>query len=140
MDWLQEAKFYENLSNDDSTKIGVVIVKDGKLLAIGINSFPPGIVRKPERLVRPHKYFYTEHAEADAIHTAARNGIALKGAALYMSCGPWPCATCARAIINAGIVMVIGEAKPFPGKGDWAQDLLLAREMLQEKGVEIITV
>jgi dCMP deaminase len=46
------------------------------------------------------------HAERNAIVNAARYGIAVKGAQMYMNC-PVPCTPCLIEIINAGISEVI---------------------------------
>ncbi len=45
------------------------------------------------------------------------NGVALLGAKAYLNWQPIPCADCARAFIQAGIIEVIGHDKPFVGKG-----------------------
>lgn len=48
----------------------------------------------------------TVHAERRAISHAARDGISLSGGTIYM--GEWfPCADCAKSIIEAGIVKLV---------------------------------
>lgn len=47
------------------------------------------------------------HAEINAIIQAALHGVSTKGATLY--CSHQPCSSCAKAIINAGIVAVVYE-------------------------------
>ncbi len=51
------------------------------------------------------EYGRTLHAEMDAITSAARKGISLRGATLY--CTTLPCHECARLIIGAGIQRVV---------------------------------
>ncbi len=51
------------------------------------------------------EYSRAVHAEMDAITTAARNGLSVKGATLYTS--TFPCHHCARHIVSSGIVEVI---------------------------------
>jgi dCMP deaminase len=46
------------------------------------------------------------HAERNALINAARNGIAIKGATMYMNC-PIPCKDCMIEIINAGISKIV---------------------------------
>ena len=46
------------------------------------------------------------HAERNAIVNAARNGIKVKGAKMYMNCGI-PCCECLKEIINVGIEEII---------------------------------
>lgn len=45
------------------------------------------------------------HAEANAIAFAARNGVMLQGATMYVTLSP--CYPCAQLIINAGIIEVV---------------------------------
>jgi dCMP deaminase len=125
-------------SKDDSTKVGCVIVsEDHSVLATGYNGFPRGVQeteevyldeKNPElssvRLIserwhkRPQKYEWVEHAERNAIYNAAREGMALKGSTAYLNWEPAPCAECARALIQAGIVQIVGPNIPFGGKGN----------------------
>ena len=54
------------------------------------------------------------HAERNSLINAARNGIAVKGATMYMNC-PIPCKDCLIEIINAGIeeVVITGTLKDY---------------------------
>jgi len=58
----------------------------------------------PERLARPAKYLWIEHAERNAICNAARCGTPLEGCTIYVEI--MPCMDCARAIVQAGIAEV----------------------------------
>jgi deoxycytidylate deaminase len=93
-------------SDDPETKSGCLIetMPTGTyfpLTFFGANRIPEGIQKKPWMLERPHKYNYIEHAERDAIYAAARAGISLAGATLYVN---WaPCFDCFRAIVATGI-------------------------------------
>lgn len=100
--FLKEAYSYANeYSTDPDTKTGVVIVKKKKILVKGANHAPKDVLLTNERLERPLKYSFIEHAERNAIYKAAKQGIKIKGSTLY---SPWfPCAECARAIIQSGI-------------------------------------
>lgn len=92
---------------DRSTKIGCVLVgPDNEIRATGYNSFPRGINDNDDaRHQRPEKYFWTEHAERNAIYAAARVGTPLKGCRAYL---PWlPCMDCARALVQSGISEVV---------------------------------
>jgi dCMP deaminase len=101
-------------SKDRSTKVGAVIVDEHSksVLAMGYNGFPRGCDDDQDcRHERPAKYLWTEHAERNAIYNAARNGVRLDGATIYIPlCS---CVDCTRAIIQSGIKrVVIGEPKP----------------------------
>ena len=100
--FLKEAYLYaQEYSADQHTQTGVVIVRKKKIIARGANHAPRDVILTPERNERPLKYSFIEHAERNAIYEAARQGVKIKGSTLY---SPWfPCAECARAIIQSGI-------------------------------------
>ena len=58
-------------------------------------------------LVKKKSCIRTIHAEQNAIAWAAREGIALKGGTIYSSL--FPCQSCAKLIMQAGIVAVVAE-------------------------------
>ena len=93
-------------SKDPNTQLGCVVVGPAhEIRSTGYNSFPRGIRDDvPERLARPAKYLWIEHAERNAICNAARAGTATEGCTLYVEL--MPCMDCARAIVQAGIVEV----------------------------------
>lgn len=133
-------------SKDQSTKVGAVVVNvDNHILATGYNGFPRGIDdTNPEYHERPLKYQVTEHAERNAIYQAAANRGGLKGSTLYLGHNPFSgiCSDCARAIIQAGIVCVVGpDDVAFEGRGNqWHQDCRVARDLLREAGVEVRSI
>ena len=58
-----------------------------------------------------------------------------------MNYAPCPCCDCTRAVIQAGIVEVVGPDRPFDGKGTiWEMSLEAAARMLAEAGVIQTTV
>lgn len=131
-------------SKDRSTKVGAVIVgPDNEIRSTGYNSFVRGIDdHLEERHQRPAKYEWTEHAERNAIYCAARHGAALKGCRMYINWGGFPCADCARAIIQAGIIEVVMANIPFGGsrgKGgvDWNENCGIGGHMLRESGIKV---
>jgi dCMP deaminase len=98
-------------SKDPNTQLGCIIVGPAhEIRSTGYNSFPRGIRDDvPERLVRPAKYLWIEHAERNAICNAARAGTATEGCTLYVEI--MPCMDCARAIVQAGIINVVVSAQ-----------------------------
>ena len=89
---------------------------------------------------RPEKYDWVEHAERNAIYAAARMGAATKGCKMYLNYNPECCTDCARAIIQAGIIEVIGPDIPFPGKGHGTgYTCTNSFTMFKEAGVKIRT-
>lgn len=142
--FIQMAGLIAQWSKDPSTKVGAILVnpETRTVVATGYNGLPRGVEDRSERMdVRPVKYLWTEHAERNAIFNAARNGHATEGCILYMNFEPCPCADCARALIQAGIVEIVGPDRPFAGKGEqWTDNLVVALAMLMEAGVKLTTV
>ena len=102
-----------------SAHVGAVIVKDKYIVATGYNGTPLGIANCTdggcERCAKRAAGALAEgqekekcicvHAEQNAIAQAAYHGTATKDATLY--CSVKPCSTCAKIIINAGIIAVV---------------------------------
>lgn len=89
----------------DTTKVGAVLVgKNNEVLLTAYNGPPIGVQDKLERFVRPEKYLWASHAEANLIAFAARNGIRTEGLGVVVT--HCPCASCARSLIQAGISWV----------------------------------
>jgi dCMP deaminase len=123
-------------SKDKSRKVGCVIVGSSReIRAIGYNGLPRGADDLQfARLDRPAKYLWTEHAERNAIFQAARSGIALQGCTMYVS---WfPCMDCARAIVQSGIVRLVG-VHPIEHDSKWEEQFMAARQLLSEAGVKV---
>jgi len=92
----------QSRSDDPDTQVGAVIIDArGSLLGVSANELPIGVKVAEERLTKPEKYLYIEHAERGAIYDAARRGNSLEGADMVVTM--FPCADCARAIISSGI-------------------------------------
>lgn len=129
-------------SKDEATKVGVIIVgPDNEIRSTGFNSFPRHINDNlPERQQRPAKYLFIEHGERNAIYNAARVGVPLNGCRIYM--GFYPCADCARAIIQAGIKEIIFDAKDYDAKAKywnerWKDHMEASIQMLNEADISI---
>ena len=67
----------------------------------GVNRSTDGVVLSGEKLERPNKYIWIEHAERNAIYKAAKLGIKLDKATMFTT--HFPCNECARAIVQSGI-------------------------------------
>lgn len=94
-------------SLDPNAKIGCILVGSANnILSTGYNSLPRKINdHKSERFERPEKYFWMEHAERNAIYSAARVGTPLDTCKVYVK--GMPCMDCARAIIQIGATEVL---------------------------------
>lgn len=128
-------------SKDPHTQFSCIIVgQDNFPKVTGYNSFPAGIDDNvPERLERPEKYMWIEHAERNAIYAAANSGVALKGCRIYQA--GLPCMDCGRGIIAVGIKEVIYDAAR---QTEWEKttpryvpDFLRVKTLLAEGGVTV---
>jgi dCMP deaminase len=115
---------------------GAIIVKDKQVLSTGYNGTPSRIThcetcfREDHNI--PHGTMYelcrSTHAEANAIVQAAKHGIAIDGATIYVT--GIPCLMCSRLIINAGIKEVI------TGFDEHEDQMQASIELLKEAGVK----
>ncbi|MDP3990578.1 MAG: cytidine/deoxycytidylate deaminase family protein [archaeon] len=100
----------------DRGRTAVVLVKDKIIIATGYVGSPMGmphcddvghqmkkIIHEDERISQ--HCVRTNHGEVNAISLAARNGVSTEGATLY--CKLEPCYTCAKMLINSGIIRVV---------------------------------
>lgn len=123
-------------SNDTSTKVGAVIVRDKTVLSMGYNGFPRGSDdNNNKRYERPLKYDWFLHAEENAIINAARNGVNISNATMYIN---WfPCSKCAGMIINAGINRIVCSVEPDTNCDRFGNSFKIALEKLNECNIEI---
>lgn len=116
--------------------VGAVIVKDNRILATGYNGVPSGMRHCSEagclreQLGVPsgerQEICRGLHAEQNAIIQAARYGVDIRGASIYVN--TQPCVVCAKMLINAGITEIVYK-NPYPDE--------LAMEMLAEAGITL---
>jgi cytidine deaminase len=66
---------------------------------------PGGAPMRDSRLMDVIEFGRTVHAEMDAIGTAAKRGISVKGCTMYVT--TFPCHICARHIVSTGIERVV---------------------------------
>ena len=126
-------------SKDPNTQVGCVIAGPAhEIRSTGYNSLPRGIRDDvPERLMRPTKYLWMEHAERNAIFNAARCGTPLEGCTIYIVL--MPCMDCARAIVQAGIreVVISGDRMSEYSSEFYTEHFRNVETLFQEAGVNI---
>jgi dCMP deaminase len=116
-------------------KVGAVLVlADGVTTLAACNDFPDGVHDLETRHVHPERLLWIEHAERNAIFAAARAGLATAGATLIATFHP--CADCARAIVQAGIVSLHTLAPDFADPL-WGPAFRCSRAILEEGGVRV---
>lgn len=116
--------------------VGAVLVIERRVIATGYNGSAPGMVHCTDAgvgcLLEPdgtggERCVRTVHAEANAVAQAARYGIAINGATLYVTCAP--CSVCTRLIASAGIRRVVYAGNP---PAAWAREVLTASGIVYE--------
>jgi dCMP deaminase len=124
-------EYFMNIAREVSTRstcdrkfVGAVIVRDKSILATGYNGSIKGLPHCDEEghLMEDGHCVRTVHAEANAIVQAARNGVRIEGAWIYVTASP--CWGCFRLVANAGISRVAyGEFYREPKIFDVAESL-----------------
>jgi len=96
--------------------VGSIIVKDKRIIATGYNGAPAGVesceckgycLRDKMGIASGTRaeYCYATHAEQNAIVQAAKLGISVEGATIYVT--HQPCCICTKLIINSGIKRIV---------------------------------
>jgi len=132
------AEFQANLfSKDPSTKVCALFIAPESLqiLSAGYNGFPRKINEiDNKRWLKPEKYVYVVHAEANGIYNACRNGVSLNNSICIVTF--FPCSTCTKALIQVGIKEII-TIKPDFKHETYGKDFKYSLEMLKEAGIII---
>ncbi|MBI4226187.1 cytidine/deoxycytidylate deaminase family protein [Candidatus Roizmanbacteria bacterium] len=117
--FIELAQIVKKRSNCLRPPYGALIVKDFRILSSGYNGTPHGIkncfaggcercARRQKGEIQTHEYQEScicIHAEQNAIIQAAYQGSSTKGATMYSTISP--CSSCAKMIINAGIMRYV---------------------------------
>jgi dCMP deaminase len=129
-------EYFMNIAREVSTRstcdrkfVGAVIVRDKSILATGYNGSVRGLPHCDEEghLMEDGHCVRTVHAEANAIVQAARHGVRIEGASIYVTASP--CWGCFRLIANAGIARI--------GFGEFYRDQRIF-EVATRLGIELV--
>lgn len=126
-------------STCNRAKVGAVIVRERSILATGYNGAPAGLPHCTEMgcLIYESKTptgeleencYRTIHAEINAIAQAAKNGVSIRDADIYVT--HTPCIHCLKVLINTGIKRIFYE-KAY--KLHTVEELLGPAEVLLQK-------
>ena len=109
--------------------VGAVIVRERALLATGYNGSLRGLPHCTEIgcLMENGHCVRTVHAEANAILQAARHGVRIENADVYVTASP--CWNCFKLIANAGLSRVV--------YGEFYRDERI-NEFAREAGIELV--
>jgi dCMP deaminase len=100
------AQMVATRSTCDRKHVGAVIVRNRTILSTGYNGSIRGLPHCDEighQMENKH-CIATIHAEANAIIQAARNGVRIEGASIYITVSP--CWNCFKLIANSGITAI----------------------------------
>jgi dCMP deaminase len=129
-------RYFMNLAIQAATRstcprksVGAVIVRDRSILSTGYNGSIRGAPHCTDVgcLMENDHCVRTVHAEANALVQAARNGVRLEGAEIYVTASP--CFNCFKLIANAGVRKVY--------YGEFYRDDKVIR-FAEELGIEMI--
>jgi dCMP deaminase len=83
--------------------VGAVIVRDKTILSTGYNGSIRGMPHCTEvgHMMENDHCVATIHAESNAVIQAAKNGVVIDGASIYVTASP--CWSCFKMLANAGI-------------------------------------
>ena len=87
--------------------VGAVIVRNRTILSTGYNGSIRGMPHCSDvgHMMEDNHCVATIHAEANAIIQAARNGVVIEGADVYVTASP--CWNCFKQIANAGVRRIV---------------------------------
>ena len=140
--FLNIAKEISKMSKCVSYKVGVIIVKDKRIISTGYNGTPSGFqncneVFKDDIYSREMHHEFSEkyeiHAEMNAIIFAARNGISIEGADVYTTLHP--CNNCLKNLCNCGIRNIF-----YSIDYDKFEDSKLTDALLKKSGINLIKI
>lgn len=151
-DWdhyfMELAHVIKKRSNCLRTHYGSLIVRDHRIVTTGYNGTPHGIkncdeggcercLRREKGEIQTHEYQEScicVHSEQNAIIQAAYLGVSTNGAIMYSTISP--CSSCAKLIINAGIIQYMFETQHHDEEGV----RLLKEAGIQVKQIELKTI
>ena len=125
-----------NLAREAATRstcprksVGALVVRDKAILATGYNGSIRGLPHCTEVgcLMENEHCVRTVHAEANALLQAARHGVSIDKADIYVTASP--CWDCFKLIANAGIARVV--------YGEFYRDERIT-EYAQKAGIELV--
>ncbi len=107
VDW---NRYFMNIAREVATRstcdrkhVGAVIVREKTILSTGYNGSIRGMPHCDDvgHMMEEGHCVATIHAEANAVIQAARNGVRLEGAEIYITASP--CWSCFKMLANAGV-------------------------------------
>lgn len=95
--FIEIAKVVAKRSKDPHTKVGAVLVKEGRIIGVGYNGEPRDFGYEFDWSTK-EKYDYVIHAELNAIANACAIGANVSGSDIYITLSP--CHDCIKLLIQ----------------------------------------
>jgi dCMP deaminase len=123
------ARVVSSRSTCDRKQVGAVVERDRMILTTGYNGSIRGLPHCDDagHMMEDGHCVRTVHAEANAIVQAARNGVRLEGAGIFVTASP--CFGCFKLIANAGLRRIVF--------GEFYRDERIF-SLSQELGIELV--
>lgn len=105
--FMQIAELTAKRGTCDRARVGAIAVKNKRIIMSGYNGSPPGLPHCDDvghQLINGH-CVRTVHAEQNLITQAAKEGVSLHDAIVYVT--HEPCFECMKLFISAGVDMVL---------------------------------
>ncbi len=124
-------------SKDTHCPVGAVIASpDNVVLSTGFNGLPRGVYDDEHILEdKDEKIKVICHAEQNAILNAARVGVALGGASIFVT--KFPCLTCCNAIIQVGITRIYTHDRGFWKNDPFDKDHSRKKSILRQARIRV---
>lgn len=111
--FLNVAKNISKLSHCAKTQVGAIAVRNGRVIASGVNGTPPGHPNCDEIHIgnfdhAAHRLWADDneiHAEQNVINDAASRGVMISGSTLYVTMQP--CKQCTKNLMTAGVKRIV---------------------------------
>lgn len=154
------AREFASESKCISIQVGAVVVKDDHIITHGYNGSPKGHQNCCDRFALPKRYdmmymaegklkltdagraehhaYSTEneiHAELNAILFAAKHGLSIDGATMYVTLSP--CQQCAKSLTQSGIKRIIYDKLYDKNPDNW-KDIFIKSGVIIEQLDEVI--
>lgn len=126
--WYSTGEWFSNINNSDRSK-GLIVWSSKNL----DTQYRPIIVLDPVHRADHSKWSAVNeiHAELNAILYAARNGLSIDGATMYVTLSP--CADCCKAIAQSGIKKLVYCETYDKAPANWS-------DILRNAGIEVYNV
>jgi len=135
--FLLNAAMWSTRSHDKQTQCGAVLVKDKRVISTGYNGFISNIDDSVLPRVRPDKYPYMIHAEANAIYSAVKNGVSTLGSSCYVTA--LPCLGCLQMLYQCGISKIYFSDISSPKKDVYQDKYNTILELIDDK-IELVFI